>query len=103
MFVSTPDVPSASADQKRDYVYSITSRNEAIPVMRISIEYDEKATLVNVSAEQCYFSDLRPDEYDRIRALGQKNARDWVMQAKSKNGKVGRNDYCPCGSGKKFK
>ena len=23
--------------------------------------------------------------------------------AKSKNGKVGRNDYCPCGSGKKFK
>lgn len=103
VFVSTPDVPSASADQKRDYVYSIASRNEAIPVMRISIEYDEKATLVNVSAEQCYFSDLRPDEYDRIRALGQKNARDWVMQAKSKNGKVGRNDYCPCGSGKKFK
>lgn len=103
VFVSTPDVPSASADQKRDYVYSIASRNEAIPVMRISVEYDERGALANVSAEQCRFSDLSPDEHVWIRALGQKNARDWVMQAKRKYGKVGRNDYCPCGSGKKFK
>ena len=71
--------------------------------MRISVEYDERGALANVSAEQCRFSDLSPDDHVWIRALGQKNARDWVMQAKRKYGKVGRNDYCPCGSGKKFK
>ena len=103
VFASILGVPSYSQSHQLDYVYAVASRNEAIPVMWISLEYDSHNNLVKAHSRQCLFSDVLPDDIDRIKALGQEKAKDWVELAKRKNGKIGRNDYCPCGSGKKYK
>lgn len=103
VFASIFGVPSYSQSHQLDYVYAVASRNEAIPVMWISLEYDENNNLVKATGRQCLFSDVKSDDVDRIKALGQEKAKDWVELAKRKNGKIGRNEYCPCGSGKKYK
>ena len=103
VFASIHGVPSYSQTHQLDYTYAAASRNEAIPVMWISLEYDGNNNLVKATGRQCLFSDVKADDVDRIKALGQEKAKDWVELAKRKNGKIGRNDYCPCGSGKKYK
>ncbi len=67
----------------------------------------------------CYFKQKKLQEalpyYERASQLGFAQEIDWVSQLKRlmnnsekkqqnvKSGKVGRNDPCPCGSGKKYK
>ena len=41
-----------------------------IPVMWISLEYDEKNKLVSAEGKKCFFSDLKGDDIERIRRIG---------------------------------
>lgn len=103
VFASIHGVPPYGSSHQYDYVYAVASRNEAIPVMWISLEYDKNNNLVEANGRQCMFSDVQADDVERIKSLGNEKAKDWVELAKRKNGRLGRNDYCPCGSGKKYK
>ena len=102
-FVNTPKITPLSESQQRDYSYAAASRNENIPVMWIALEYDTQNTLVSVRGKKCLLSDLNAKEADRIRHIGFEKAKDWIALYERRHGKVGRNDYCPCGSGKKYK
>ena len=91
-------------EQQSDYVYAACSRNEEIPVMSINLKYNEKEELVFASGKLLNFSDLDDNsEIERIKEFGRIKARDWVEAHKRAHGGVGRNEYCPCGSGKKYK
>ena len=79
------------------------SRNEAQPVMSISLDYDFKGKLITANGKVCKFSDLEEPEMVRIREFGIIKARDWVEAHKRTHGEIGRNESCPCGSGKKYK
>lgn len=102
-FISMPGIIQYPIQEQLDYTYAAASRNEEIPVMWISLEYDNKNRLVSATGKKCFFSDLEEDNIERIHRMGQEKARDWVLQYKMIHGKIGRNDYCPCGSGKKYK
>lgn len=102
-FISMPGIIQYPIQEQLDYAYAAASRNEEIPVMWISLEYDNKKRLVSAKGKKCFFSDLEGDDIERIRHMGREKARDWVLQYKMTHGKIGRNDYCPCGSGKKYK
>ncbi len=102
-FISMPGIIQYPIQEQIDYAYAAASRNEKIPVMWISLEYDEKNKLVSAEGKKCFFSDLKGDDIERIRRIGCVKAQDWVLQYKMVHGKIGRNDYCPCGSGKKYK
>ena len=102
-FISMPGIIQYPIQEQLDYAYAAASRNEEIPVMWISLEYDNKKRLVSAKGKKCFFSDLEGDDIERIRHMGREKARDWVLQYKMAHGKIGRNDYCPCGSGKKYK
>ena len=102
-FIAVPGIDSYPIQAQLDYVYAAASRNEEIPVMWISLVYDEKNHLVSAEGKKCFFSDLDSKHAERIKCMGQEKARDWVLQYKTTHGKLGRNDYCTCGSGKKYK
>lgn len=102
-FISMPGIIQYPIQEQIDYAYAAASRNEKIPVMWISLEYDDKNKLVSAEGKKCFFSDLKGDDIERIRRIGCVKAQDWVLQYKMVHGKIGRNDYCPCGSGKKYK
>ena len=102
-FISIPGIIQRPVQEQLDYAYAAASRNEEIPVMWISLEYDSKNRLIAAKGKKCFFSDLKGDNVERIRCMGREKAHDWVLQYKMIHGKIGRNDYCPCGSGKKYK
>lgn len=102
-FVTMPGIPSLSEQAQLDYTYAAASRNETVPVMYISLEYDRNNRLVSAKGKLCIFSDLSEEEAERIKTMGNEKAKDWVNIHRRLHGKIGRNDYCPCGSGKKYK
>lgn len=103
-FISIPGVIPFPEDKQRDYVYAAASRNETVPVMWISLEYNEKHELTKVASELCSFSDLSNEESVRLKAYGEEKAGDWLELYKLTHGKApGRNDLCSCGSGMKYK
>ena len=103
-FISIPGVIPFPEDKQRDYVYAAASRNETVPVMWISLEYNEKQELTKVAGKLCSFTDLEKEESVRLKAYGEEKAGDWLELYKITHGKTpGRNDLCSCGSGKKYK
>ena len=103
IFISTPGIKLFTDQEKLDYAYAMCSRNEAQPVMSISLDYDFKGKLITANGKVCKFSDLEEPEMVRIREFGIIKARDWVEAHKRTHGEIGRNESCPCGSGKKYK
>lgn len=103
MFVTTPDVHPLSEEFQNDYTYAVASRVPSKTAVRISLEYDSWGRLVSASGRECSVLDLAEDKRDRIQKMGEEKAQEWVRRFQLKQGKIGRNDICPCGSGKKFK
>ena len=103
MFVSPPDIVKYSIQEQLDYTYAVASRNEKIPVMWVSLHYDSNNKLIFAQGKKCFFSDLEDNNIERMRKIGQEKAKNFLLQHIKKHGKIGRNDYCPCGSGKKYK
>lgn len=102
-FITVSGVKPLSIQEQTDYTYAAASRDETLPVMWISLEYDANDKLVTASGRECRFSDLKGIDIERIKRLGELKAQDWVRIHLLKNKKIGRNDICPCGSGKKYK
>ena len=102
-FIAMPNVKPYTIAEQLDYTYAIASRNEEIPVMWIFLEYDKKGALLSAQGRKCSFSELIGNDIDRIKSLGCKKAKDLVTLYKKSHKKIGRNDDCPCGSGKKYK
>lgn len=102
-FITLPGVTPYTIQEQLDYVYAAASRNEAIPVMWILLEYDIKSKLVAAQGKKCFFSDLEGEDIERIKNMGREKAKDWVELYRRSHKKLGRNDDCPCGSGKKYK
>ena len=71
--------------------------------MCILLEYDNSNSLVSAQGKLCSFFDVPSEDIERITELGCAKAKDWVLLHKKGHGKIGRNEYCPCGSGKKYK
>lgn len=102
-FITTPDIHPYSVSEQLDYTYAAASRNEAISVMWISLEYNNNGTLIAAQGKKCSFSDLEGEDIDRLKYMGCQKAKDWIKLYKQKHKKIERNDFCPCGSGKKYK
>lgn len=102
-FVSIPGIDNCTNQQCFDYTFAAASRNKDVPVMCILLEYDNRNTLVSAQGKLCCFSDVPSGDIERIVNLGCEKAKHWVLAHKKSKGKIGRNEYCPCGSGKKYK
>ena len=102
-FISMPGIMPFEEEEQRDYAYAMASRNENVPVMWISLEYDGANKLISATGKTCSMADLDEAERLRINQYGKEKARDWIELRKRSQKKIGRNDYCPCGSGKKYK
>ena len=102
-FISMPGIMPFEEEEQRDYAYAMASRNENVPVMWISLEYDCANKLISATGKTCSMADLDEAERLRINQYGKEKARDWIELRKRSQKKIGRNDYCPCGSGKKYK
>ena len=68
----------------------------------VELEYSARGHLEYVHWQRVSLSGLSGRELERIRAEGA-SLRKRRLALISKQRKIGRNEHCPCGSGKKYK
>ena len=103
-FVNIPDIITISYQEKFDYALSSLIKNSEENRVLIDLTFDEHDILQDFSFQRINPTDCPPDKYDQILSLGVEIANARVERyAQLGPGKVGRNDKCPCGSGKKYK
>jgi len=104
LFVAIPSINVMSPTVRRDYVLSAIISDESMPIMWIDLDYDKDGKLIGAKGKQCSYSDIPPDEIDRLKELSVEYAKSMIKSYQCQyHRKVGRNDPCPCGSGKKYK
>lgn len=104
LFVTIPSIKVMSPQERQDYVLSAILNDESKPIMWIDLEYDKDGKLRGVKGKQCSFSDIPDDDIDRLKELSVKYAKSRIETFQQQNHrKIGRNEPCPCGSGKKYK
>lgn len=103
MFAVAPGINNMDMKRRSDYVYATLLSSESLPIMLIELEYDASENLIKAASKLCTYSDIPPNELDRLKELSVENAKSRVEYNLQNHAKIGRNDPCPCGSGKKYK
>ena len=104
LFVEIPGIKVMSTEERRDYVLSAILNDESMPIMWIDLDYDKDGKLMGAKGKQCSYSDIPIGEIDRLKELSIEYAKSRIESFQRQfHRKIGRNDPCPCGSGKKYK
>jgi len=69
----------------------------------LELSFDSAERLVDVDYSFLRFEDIPTFQFDRLKGLAERLRFTRIQKAKQIEHKIGRNDYCPCGSGKKYK
>ena len=69
----------------------------------LELIYDKNNTLVDVRPAFITLEGLSPDKLQNIRVEAETLRKSRINKAIRLRGKIGRNELCPCGSGKKYK
>ena len=70
----------------------------------IDLSFDSVGNFIKVELKRLTLQDIKPEESDQIYQLGKEVAERRMFQYhQTHKGKIGRNQLCPCGSGKKYK
>ena len=73
------------------------------PIQRPTPSIPTKAPSTTIDALEKEFQRKKQRDLDQARAAGSANATDTAATQRTTGQKVGRNEPCPCGSGKKYK
>ncbi len=104
LFVEIPGIKVMSQAERQDYVLSAILGDESMQIMWIDLNYDKDSNLIGAKGKQCSYSYIPANDIDRLKELSVKYAKSRIESYQRQNHRrVGRNDPCPCGSGKKYK
>lgn len=103
-FVFQDELRDAQTDQEMfDYAASILLANGEKDRMLMSFRFDANYVLQSVDARSIGIDQIPPSRIDELKSRGEQMGDLRVAKYKSEHGKIGRNQSCPCGSGKKYK
>lgn len=103
-FVDQQGVIESSDSQKREYTLACLSWNNDPDRYLIDLSFDSVGNFIKVELKRFTLQDIKPEESDQIYQLGKEVAERRMFQYhQTHKGKIGRNQLCPCGSGKKYK
>lgn len=102
-FVYQKSISPISEKNVYDYVYTKIFWNNETDRALIIIYYDENNNLENIKFKLCGPSDIKAEDIEKFKKLGEQEAQQKLIFYKNKNKKIGKNVLCPCDSGKKYK
>ncbi len=101
LYVWSPSAP-ALGKPAEDHVRAVLfARNETSRRL-VELTYDDNGVLIDAQMKRVTLAGLASAELARIKAASSSLQDTRLAEARLK-GKIGRNDACPCGSGKKYK
>ena len=103
-FVFQDELHDAQTDQEMfDHTASFLLANGEKKRMMLSFRFDADYALQSVSARSIGIDQIQPSRIDELRSLGEQMGAFRVAKYRREHGKIGRNQPCPCGSGRKYK
>ena len=102
-FVCSEDAEDFSAQEKIDYTLSTLLWNEENDRVQISLTYSKDKTIQDISFTYLTISDIPPERKAALYENAEKRAKRRLQQFMISHKKIGPNELCPCGSGKKYK
>lgn len=103
-FVFQDELHDAQTDQEMfDHTASFLLANGEKERMMLSFRFDADYALQSVSARSIGIDQIPPSRIDELRSLGEQMGALRVAKYRREHGKIGRNQPCLCGSGRKFK
>lgn len=103
-FVFQDELHDAQTDQEMfDYVASLLLANNENERMMAFFRFDANYALQSVGAHSINIDQIPPSRINELKSRGEQMGDFRVAKHKKEHGKIGRNQPCPCGSGKKYK
>jgi len=106
-FVNQPEITLLSADEKRKYVLASLIWNQDPERVLLDLYFDGNEVFYKLIFKRFTPKDILADEVEELRTQGERLANmrleKYKLMHPGKKGKIGRNQLCPCGSGKKYK
>ena len=103
-FVFQDELHDAQTDQEMfDYTASLLLANGEKERMMLSFRFDANYSLQSVSARSIGIDQISPIRIGELKSRGEQMGDFRVAKYKREHGKIGRNQPCPCGSGRKYK
>ena len=103
-FVNQPSINLMSDDEKREYVLSTMLWNQETERVMLEFSFDATFNFQSINFQRYHLTDIKEEEKDYLYEKGKQRATRLLERHKMViNKKIGRNDPCPCGSGKKYK
>lgn len=105
LFVHQPQIQAMSDKNKEDYIFALMLMQNEADRLCISLHYGNRDELINVEFRTITMSQVPHDRIEELKAYSERLLHERVEKVKDHSGnkKIGRNDPCPCGSGKKLK
>jgi preprotein translocase subunit SecA len=100
-FVWSPDAPR-NAEGAIEHTRIVMLADNKADRRLVEFEYDKDGKLFGAHLRHVTLAGVPKAEIERLRAKGVALQQRRIASAQAK-GKIGRNDQCPCGSGKKWK
>jgi hypothetical protein len=102
-FVSAPNWGRSPVDEMRDHARAIMVMHDEPERVLLELTYGEVGQLIDVEWQFLRSADISVFELPALKARGEALKEARLHKAVAAGGRIGRNDQCPCGSGKKFK
>ena len=99
----TPSSMPRSAEQSLAHARTVLLVNGEAKRLLIELTFADGQSLQNVAWQWIDKVGIPPQLLPELQADADKLRKVRVERAKAERGKIGRNDQCPCGSGKKYK
>lgn len=100
-YVWSPDAPR-NAEGAIEHTRVVMLADNKTDRRLVEFEYDKDGKLFGAHLRHVTYVGMSEAEIERLRAKSVELQRGRIASAQAK-GKIGRNDQCPCGSGKKWK
>ena len=91
------------ASLARDHARTVFLVNEEARRLLLELNYADAGTLKDVDWHWIDLASIPSGELPKLRANADGLRRERIAKVKSAKGKIGKNEQCPCGSGKKYK
>ena len=103
-FVCLDGARDFSDQEKTDYTLSTLLWNEENDRVQISLKYSKDKKIQNIDYRYFTLSNISSEQKPILYEKGQERAKQRIQKfQRMNNRKIGRNELCPCGSGKKYK
>jgi hypothetical protein len=103
VFCWYPPWSTRDAALAEDFATKAAIVSEDTRRLLLELQFSESGELQDAYWKWISISELSAEKLARLRNEAEQLRRERVANAKAAHGKIGRNEPCPCGSGKKYK